>query len=265
MRIRINVVLILLLFTVFSCKQDKKLDAYKTEEFVFRGRSAKVVFPDVLDSKKPWIWRARFWGTQPQTEEALLNKGFHVVYIDVADFYGNMEAVSIWNDFYEYVVEKYNLNKKVVLQGFSRGGLVVYNWAAQNTDKVFCIYADAPVCDIKSWPGGFFEGKGSKADWEKCLATYYLDEDSVLTFEGMPIYNAVMVAKAKIPVLHVCGDLDKIVPYEENTAILEKKFKEAGGDIQVILKKGVGHHPHSLKDATSIVNFILKNSIGNVD
>ncbi len=243
--------------------QDKKLDAYESEEFVFRGRPARVVFPDVANDKKLWIWRARFWGVQPQTEEALLKKGFHVVYVDVSDFYGNQEAVSVWNDFYKHVVKEYNLNKKSVLQGFSRGGLMVYNWASQNTDKVFCIYADAPVCDIKSWPGGFFEGKGSKADWKKCLAAYYLDEDSVLTFEGMPIYNAVTVAKAKIPVLHVCGDADKVVPYDENTAILEKNFKEAGGNIQVILKKGVGHHPHSLEDAEPIVSFIVKNSIEN--
>ena len=31
---------------------------------------------------------------------------------------------------------------------------------SENTDKVFCIYVDAPVCDFKSWPGGKGKGKG---------------------------------------------------------------------------------------------------------
>ena len=29
--------------------------------------------------------------------------------------------------------------------------------------------------------------------------------------------------------------------------------------MKVILKPGVGHHPHSLKDPTPIVDFILQN------
>jgi len=38
--------------------------------------------------------------------------------------------------------------------GVSRGGLYCYNWASQNPEKVACIYGDAPVCDVKSWPMG---------------------------------------------------------------------------------------------------------------
>lgn len=45
---------------------------------------------------------------------------------------------------------KAGFNKKVALEGMSRGGLIVYNWAAQNPEKVACIYADAPVMDFKS-------------------------------------------------------------------------------------------------------------------
>ena len=66
--------------------------------------------------------------------------------------FGSPEAVAIGNDFYKHITKKYDLNSKAVLEGFSRGGLIVYNWASQNTEKVACIYADAPVCDFKSWP-----------------------------------------------------------------------------------------------------------------
>jgi len=243
-----------------SFGQDPVFSAYKSALFSFEGHDAKVVFPDQPNEERLWIWRARFWGHQPQLDKALLERGFHVVYVDVADLFGNNEAVEIWNRFYKMCREKYNLNKKVVLEGMSRGGLIVYNWASQNTDKVFSIYADAPVCDIKSWPGGLFSGEERSAEWEKCLKAYNLDSVSVWDFQGIPIYTSIKVAKAGIPVIHVYGDADIVVPYEENTALLKEQFEKAGGTITLIPKKGVGHHPHSLEDPTILVDFILEST-----
>lgn len=256
----ISVVLLLSISLPTYCA-DEVFAEYKIEEFSFKGHDAKIVFPNKKGKNGDWIWRARFWGHEPQVDIALLENGFHVVYVDVANLFGNQEAVAVWNDFYDFCTDKYNLKEKVVLEGMSRGGLIIYNWASQNTDKVACIYADAPVCDIRSWPGGLFQGKGSPEDWKKCLEKYGLNERSVADFKGMPIYNCVEVAKAKIQVLHVCGDADIVVPYEENTEILAKNFKEAGGNIELINKKGIGHHPHSLKDPMPIVGFILTNTV----
>lgn len=253
-------ILLLFLSPASTNAQDSVFEKFAITEFDFNGRNAKIVLPNKPNEERLWVWRARFWGHEPQTDIALLEKGFHVVYVDVSGLFGNDQAIEVWNNFYVYIVKGYNLNSKTVLEGMSRGGLIIYNWAAQNTDKVFCIYADAPVCDIKSWPGGLYSGKGSEVDWQECLDVFGLDEESVLDFEGIPIETAMKVAKAKIPVLHVCGASDKIVPYEENTAKLEKKFKAAGGDIQIILKENVGHHPHSLENPKPIVDFIIKNT-----
>ncbi|WP_276166688.1 alpha/beta hydrolase family protein [Zobellia alginiliquefaciens] len=244
-------------FSVFA--QDTIFTDYTVKEFSFKGRDAKIVFPKQAHANHYWIWRARFWGHEPQLDKALLNKGFHVVYVDVANFFGNNEAVELWNDFYEFCVSTYDLNRKAVLEGMSRGGLIVYNWASKNTDKVFSIYADAPVCDIKSWPGGMYNGEGSPEAWKLCLAAYQLDSVSVKDFTDIPINNAVEVAKEGIPVMHVYGDADVVVPYDENTARLSEKFKEAGGSIELIGKKGVGHHPHSLENPSPIVDFILES------
>jgi len=254
---------ILILWTILlvgtSCYAEDAFSAYQVKTFSFKGHTAKVVFPHQANPDKDWIWRARFWGHQPQVDKALLEKGFHVVYVDVADLFGNDEAVNLWNDFYAYCLSQYGLNEKVVLEGTSRGGLIVYNWAAQNTDKVACIYADAPVCDIKSWPGGMYQGQGSPQAWKTCLEVYHLDTISVKTFENIPLNNCVALAKADIPVLHVFGDADKVVPYEENTALLAQKYTAAGGRIKLIRKAGVGHHPHCLKDPQAIVDFILES------
>ena len=260
---RLSILLAFIIFSGFdgSYRKDKIFSDYKIKEFNYKGHKAKIVFPDKSNNEKYWVWRARFWGHEPQVDKALLEKGFHVVYIDVAELFGNGKAVNIWNEYYDFLIDTYKLNPKVVLEGMSRGGLIIYNWASQNTDKVACIYADAPVCDIKSWPGGLYKGKGSPADWKACLEKYDLDETSVLTFKSIPIHTAVHVAKSKIPVIHVCGDSDTVVPYKENTAILARNFEEAGGEIEIILKEGIGHHPHSLKDPKPIVDFILKNTL----
>lgn len=235
-------------------------NGFEIIEFKFDGVDAKIVFPNQSNKAKNWIWRTQFWGHEPQTDIALLNKGFHLVYVDVVDLYGNKVALKRLNAFYTFLIKNFGLNKKTVLEGMSRGGLDAYNWASENTDKVFCIYADAPVCDIKSWPGGLGKGEGSKNDWLKCLQAYGLTELTVKEFKDIPINTCVKLAKAKIPLISVCGDADTVVPIDENTYKLAAVYKEAGGEIELIIKKGIGHHPHSLKDPMPIVDFILKNT-----
>jgi pimeloyl-ACP methyl ester carboxylesterase len=254
--------LVLLIFvsSIFSKGQETDYHGFKCLNFQFEGHDAKIVFPKTANEGRYWIWRARFWGHEPQTEIALLGKGFHVVYVDAADYCGNPVAVAIWNRFFDYLVKEYKLNSKTVLEGFSRGGLFIYNWGSENVEKVACIYADAPVCDLRSWPGGKGKGKGSLPDWKQHLEKYNLTEETVNGFKGMPIFNARKLAEAHVPVLHVCGATDDVVPIEENTYVLEKTYKEAGGNIQIIVKEGIGHHPHSLKDPSPIVRFILTNT-----
>ena len=236
-------------------------NGYDQYTFPHDGRTCYVVPPKQAAPGKPWIWRARFWGHEPQTDLALLAKGFHLVYMDVGGLFGCPRAVAHWNAFYTYLTGEHGLAKKAALEGMSRGGLIIFNWAAANPDKVACIYADAPVCDFKSWPGGQGKGQGSPGDWAACMKAYgFASEAEALAYRGNPIDNLAPLAKAKVPLLHVCGAADRTVPVAENTAIVEERYKALGGEITVILKEGVGHHPHSLKDPAPIVDFILKHT-----
>lgn len=234
-------------------------NGYDRYDFPYDGRKCIVVAPKQAAEGKPWIWRARFFGHQPQADLALLGKGFHLAYMDVAELFGNREAVEHWNAFYRFLTAEHGLGPKPALEGMSRGGLYVYNWAAANPDRVACIYADAPVCDIRSWPGGKGRSPGNAELWKKCLAGFGISDEQSVGFEGSPINNLAPLAKAGVPLLHVVGDADEVVPVEENTAILEARYKKLGGSIQVIHKPGIGHHPHSLEDPTPIVEFVLKH------
>lgn len=145
------------------------------------------------------------------------------------------------------------------MEGMSRGGVYIYNWAAANPKKVAGIYADAPVLDLKSWPGGKGKGPGSAADWEIFKKDYgYTSEDETNDFKNNPLDKIPAIVKGHYPMLHVVGDADEVVPVDENTAVFEKKILAAGGNIKVIHKPGIGHHPHSLPDPQPIVDFILK-------
>jgi hypothetical protein len=231
---------------------------YECADFLFNGQKAKVVKPRRTAEGRPWIWRARFWGVEPQTDIALLDRGFHVVYCDVAELFGNAEAIAIWNKYYSFL-QKAGLAKKACMEGFSRGGVYVYNWAAQNAAKVACVYVDAPVLDVKSWPGGRGSSKGSAKEWETFKQDYgYTSDSAAITFKGNPINKVEQIVKGGYPMLHVVGDADDVVPVAENTAIFEQKVLALGGKIQVIHKAGVNHHPHSLANPTPIVEFILK-------
>ncbi len=237
---------------------------YQGYDFELNGVACKIVKPAKAAEGNPWIWRARFWGHEPQTDIDLLEHGFHVVYCEVGDLYGADKAVKRWNDFYKYLI-KNGFQKRAVLEGMSRGGLIVYNWAAQNPKKVACIYADAPVMDIKSWPMGKGAYKGSETDIKRMLAAYGFDDEAeALKWRKNPLNHARKIAKAGIPVLHVVGDADVIVPVAENTDVFEKEMKALGKPITVIHKPGIGHHPHSLNNPEPIVRFILK-STGRMD
>ncbi|MCE9255158.1 prolyl oligopeptidase family serine peptidase [Bacteroides fragilis] len=247
-----------------ECLKESKpfnFHGFQGYDFDYEGTHCKIVKPYIEANGKPWVIRARFWGHEPQTDIELLEHGLHIVYCDVADLYGSDRAIERWDKFYRLMTAN-GFNKKVVLEGMSRGGLIVYNWAARNPEKVACIYADAPVMDFKSWPMGKGRSAVSVEDTQKLLTAYgFSSEVEALKWKKNPVDHAKKIAKAKIPCLHVVGDADQVVPVNENTAVFEKEMKKKKAPITVIHKAGVDHHPHSLNDPQPIVHFIL-SSIG---
>ena len=53
--------------------------------------------------------------------------------------------------------------------------------------------------------------------------------------------NLAPLAKAGVPLLHVCGSLDPSL--NDQTRVVEKRYKDLGGKITVIIKEGDGHYP----------------------
>lgn len=245
--------------------QKSQWEGFDRYDFEFRGHPAIVVAPPQALPGSPWAWRGEFFGAFANADAALVGKGFHLVYLGVPNQFGGPEAITAWNGFYAELTGKYGFARKPALIGLSRGGLYCYNWAAANPEKVACIYADAAVCDFKSWPGGKIKnlgkGDGSDAEWKNLLTAYHFESDAeAIAYRWNPVDNLKPLADAQIPLLHVYGDADNVVPWDENTGVIAERYRKLGGNITLIPKPGVGHHPHGLSDPTPIVDFILKHA-----
>jgi pimeloyl-ACP methyl ester carboxylesterase len=239
-------------------------NGFERHDFYFKGRQAILVKPRKPIHNSPWIWRAEFFDAFPYADIALLEQGWYLAYYKVSDMFGCPEAIDAMKDFHDFIIEYYQLNPRPVIFGFSRGGLYAFNYAVKRPDMVSVLYLDAPVLDIRSWPGGKGAGKGDAGEWEKCKFVYGLSEETAAVFCENPLDKIEILAKAKIPIITVAGDQDDTVPFKENTAVLVEKYKKLGGEITLILKNGVSHHPHSLENPKPIVEFILSKSQLNI-
>lgn len=231
---------------------------YVQHNFSCDDCDAHIVKPVEPLPGRPWVWRTMFWDAFPAVDLALLKAGFHLAFIDVGNTFGCPDAMKHFDAFYTVMATQCGLSPKPALEGLSRGGLYAYRWAYVNTDKVGCIYGDAPVCDMKSWPGGKGKGKGSPRDWQAAIKDYHFtSEQEMMEFKGNPIDILAPIAAERIPIIHVCGDADTTVPKAENTDIVRQRYMALGGDFVLIVKHGCNHHPHGLADPTPVVNFIL--------
>jgi pimeloyl-ACP methyl ester carboxylesterase len=231
-------------------------NGYKQKDFYLNGREGIVICPEAPAAGSPYIWRAEFLHAFDYADRALLEQGWHIVYYRLSHMYGCPHAVELMREFQAHIETAYGLSNRAVLFGFSRGGLYTINYASAHPDKVAAIYLDAPVLDIRSWPGGKGEGVGSSECWEDCKAIYGITESEAADFNENPLDKLEKVVQANIPIIIVAGDSDRVVPFSENGEKWIKRYIEYGGTIEVIVKPGVDHHPHSLENPVPIVKFI---------
>ena len=234
---------------------------HERHDFTVDGCNAIVIVPKTPAAGNPWVWRAEFFDHHPEVDLALVAKGFHLVFLEVGNTFGCPKAMAHWDVFYNLLTQEHGLSKKPVLEGLSRGGLYVYNWAAANPEKVSCVFGDNPVCDFKSWPGGKGKGPGSPDDWKKLIQDYgFASETEAMAYTRNPVDNLKPLADAKVPLIHIAGDADEVVPFEENTVVLKERYEKLGGQMKLIVQKGFKHHPHGMDNPTPVVEISLAHA-----
>jgi hypothetical protein len=180
-----------------------------------------VIVPKTVAPGKPWVFRAdRIGRDATAVDLALLAKGFHIVAAPVVAQSGPVREQ--WDAVYKLLTDR-GFSRKPVMEGAGTSAGEAYAWAIENPDKVSCIYAENP--SLRS-----------------------------LMSKTPPIENLAPLAKAGVPLIHVCGSLDPWL--DDQTRVVEKRYKELGGPITVIIKEGEAHHPLGPKDPKVAVDFI---------
>ena len=228
----------------------EKSSKFTTEEFEFNGHTATIIVPEKPNGK--WIWKTEFLYAFDQAEVALCERGFTRVYYSLSDKYGSCNAVRLMHKFHLFVTEKYRLEKKVNLFGFSRGGLYAFNYALFYPEYVSKIYLDAPVLDMKTWPP---EGSVER---KQVYDEYFLNKETFQLFKGNPLDNMEEFFTLGIPLMVVAGAVDSIVPYRDNAGRLLAYAKQKGINVAQIIKPFCDHHPHSIENVAPIIEFIEK-------
>jgi pimeloyl-ACP methyl ester carboxylesterase len=187
-------------------------------------------------SPVPWVWYAPVIG-HPNTSHAWmlkqwLAKGIGMAGVDVGESYGSPIGRKVFTALWDSLTTRYGMSERPCLLPQSRGGLMLYNWAAENPTRVAAIAGIYTVCDLRSYPG-LEKASGayrmSAAELERRLA------------EHNPIERLAPLAKAGVPILHIHGDADVAVPLEKNAGELARRYRALGGQVRLIVVPGKGH------------------------
>jgi pimeloyl-ACP methyl ester carboxylesterase len=209
--------------TFVACRGPWFAPSYDRYEFRLDGirMPITVIVPKAPASGKPWVFRADFVTRDAAVDLALLRQGFHIV-IGPIPTDTNGPVLQQWNAVYKHLTDA-GLSKTPVLAGAGGAAGEAYAWAIENPDKVSCIYAENPILR------------------------------SHMT-KAQPLDRLAVLAKAGVPILHVCGSLDPWLASQ--TRVLENRYKALGGRVSVLVEDGKGHFPTAPKDVKPVVDFI---------
>jgi pimeloyl-ACP methyl ester carboxylesterase len=183
-----------------------------------------VIAPRNPAPGNPWLFRADLVARDDSVDLALLEKGFHIV-TGAVPFNADGPILAQWNKIYDHLVAR-GLSKKPVLSGANGAAGEAYAWAVANPDKVSAIYAENPVLHSN-------------------------------TARTQPLEDLSSLAKAGVPILHVCGSTDSHLG--SNTRVAEHKYQELGGKFSVILRDGERRDPLAPRDVAQVLDFIMQS------
>ncbi|UCE50262.1 MAG: hypothetical protein JSW47_08870 [Phycisphaerales bacterium] len=231
----------------------------KGEVFTIKGRTAFLILPEMNASGSPipWVWYAPTLKELPGNAEKwmferFLKNGVAIAGADVGESYGSPGGRAIYSALYKELVEKRGLAKQACLLARSRGGLMLYNWAAENPRSVACIAGIYPVCNLSSYPGLA----------RACRAYGMTDEQLAAKLtEHNPIDRLAPLAELKVPIFHIHGDSDRVVPLDENSGELRKRYEKLGGEMTLEVVKGQGHNMwHGWFHSQGLVDFVITHA-----
>ncbi len=230
------------------------------EKTRFGTLNLTVKVPDKPAPGKPWLWVGEFGGHLQSLEDGLVEKGWHVVYLQYGSQFGSPAAMAMWEKVYAEMNGRRGLSARPAMLGISRGALYVNAWTRLHPERVSVLYLDNGVCDIRSWPGGYAltaKGYGSPKDWAVYTKLFGFASDEEAQAKSVrPTDGMDAAVKADIFLISCHGTADKTVPYEDNAGVLVDFWEKSKGRFKVFPKEGGNHHPHGLPDPKPLIDLL---------
>jgi pimeloyl-ACP methyl ester carboxylesterase len=129
---------------------------------------------------------------------------------------------------------------------------MLYNWAVEHPESVGGIAGIYPVCNLRSVPG-----------IEKASGAYEMTPQQLsdALAQHNPVDRVEPLARAHVPVLHIHGDVDTVVPLELNSGELASRYRQSGGEMRLVVIKGQGHNMWSgWFQSQELVDFVIANA-----
>ncbi len=222
-----------------------------------------------VDPKRRWVWIVPPWLALPSAHgnyiaryyaEGLLDAGFHVVGFDVGTSLGSPKGADLFARFHDHVVKTYDLAPKARMVAVSNGGLITYGYAFRYPERVERIFAVYPALDFRTWPG-FEKVVGPGEITPKGLSYGLTPEEMTKRIaEFNPIDNLKPLARQNIPIFHIHGDADELVPLDPNSTVTVKRYREMGGDIELKVMPGSVHGGMEFFTDEQALQFLLAPS-----
>lgn len=226
------------------------------EVFLVKERPAFVILPGNKSGTTPipWVWYAPTLPGLPEGAEKWMferftKAGIAIAGIDVGESYGSPDGRALYSAFYQELVGKRGFAKKAVLLGRSRGGLMTLAWAVENADKVAGFAGIYPVCNVSSFPGV-----------TRACGAYHLSAEqlSAQLKDHNPIDRLAPLAKARVPIFAIHGDVDTVVPMEANSGEMRRRYEALGGKMQLVVPPGQGHNMwQGFFECQELVDFVI--------
>ena len=230
--------------------------------FTVAGRTAFVIEPaatERVSTQRPWVWYAPTLKRLPAKAEVWMFKqflaaGISIAGVDVGESYGSPNGRAGYEALYRHLTNKRGYADKPVLLARSRGGLMLYAWAAAHPKSVGGIAGIYPVCNIASYPG-----------IDRAAGAYGMSPANLREQlrRHNPIDRLTGLARARVPILHIHGDQDTVVPSGKNSELLRKRYTALGGPVDVIVVKDKGHDMwRGWFESRRLTEFVIKRALG---
>jgi hypothetical protein len=228
------------------------------EVLTLNGHDAFVILPPEVKPNTPWVWYAPTLENLPGKAELwmferFLAAGIAIAGIDVGESYGSPAGREHYSTLYKHLVETRQFSKQPVLLARSRGGLMLYSWATENSQLVGGIAGIYPVCNIASYPG-----------LDRAAGAFQLTTEQLRTDLGKynPIDRLAPLAAAGVPIFHIHGDDDKVVPLEANSGTVAERYGKLSGQMTLEVVAGQGHNMWTgWFESEKLTSFVITHAI----